>query len=85
MPTTEEAPPKKKRKPERKGYAPPTIAPDDPRLWNQKELAEHLGVPVAYLRAMKYAGFRMPLGRATIGMAHDWLKANADHTDQDKG
>jgi hypothetical protein len=57
--------------------APPAVASDDPRLWNLAELSEALGVSREYVLAMKRFGFRMPLGRASVQMAHDWLKENA--------
>lgn len=57
--------------------APPAVASNDPRLWNVAELAAALGVSRDYILAMKRHGFPMPLGRASVPMAHDWLRENA--------
>jgi hypothetical protein len=75
----------KQRKPKAKdeGFGAPKIEATDPRLWNMTELAECLGVSIEHIRAMKKAGFAMPLGRSTIGMAHKWLEKNAGLLDMD--
>lgn len=77
MPATEE------KQTKRKDYGKPPIEATDPRLWNMTELADVMGVPIDHIRAMKKAGFKMPLGRSTIGMAHRWLEINAGLLDMD--
>ncbi|MBK1884671.1 hypothetical protein JIN85_19830 [Luteolibacter pohnpeiensis] len=60
------------------------ISKNDPRLFNMNELAEALGVKRVFIRQMKKYGFKMPLGRASIGMAYDWLTKNAEILDGKK-
>jgi hypothetical protein len=73
----------KKTKAKDADFGVPKIEATDPRLWNMSQLAECLGVPIEHIRAMKKAGFTMPLGRSTIGMAHKWLEKNAGLLDMD--
>lgn len=53
-----------------------TISLDDPNLYNREELAKVLGVKPWFIRRMLAAGFKMPLGRATVRMAHKWMEEN---------
>ncbi len=55
----------------------PLVASDDPRLFNMIELAAALGVSRDFIIRMKKRGFKMPIGRATVSMAHRWMEANA--------
>ncbi len=57
---------------------PPCVSLDDPRLWNKSQLAEKLGVNRAYVSKMVKTGFKMPLGKASLAMAHKFLEENAD-------
>ncbi len=59
-----------------------TSTPVDPAitLLNQKQLAAALGVPATYVSAMKFSGFPMPGGRATVQEALEWRKANPNFT-----
>jgi hypothetical protein len=50
----------------------------DPKLYGRAELAEKLGVAPFYVRRMIAVGFKMPLGKASVAMAHDFLTKNAD-------
>lgn len=52
--------------------------PPDPKLYNPAELAEVLGVKPWFIRRMKFLGFKMPLGRATVAMAHAFLEDQAE-------
>lgn len=70
-------------KTKRKNYGKPKIEATDPRLWNMSELADVMEVSIEHIRAMKKAGFKMPFGRSTIGMAHKWLEINAGLLDMD--
>lgn len=54
------------------------ITSDDPRLFNVNDLATVLGVNRAFISKLKRCGFKMPAGRATIAMAHDFLRNNPD-------
>jgi hypothetical protein len=57
-----------------------TIIPNltDPKLYGRKELAEALGVKPWFIRRMIFVGFKMPLGVASVAMAHKFLSDNAD-------
>lgn len=54
--------------------SPEKISRDDPRLFNMTDLAKVLGVRRSFIRQMKAQGFRMPLGRASIAMAHRFIE-----------
>lgn len=54
------------------------VSIDDPRLFNVKDLATILGVDRSSVGLMKKCGFRMPLGGATVSMAHTFLRDNPD-------
>lgn len=54
--------------------SPESITRDDPRFFNMNDLAKVLGVRRSFIRRMKSQGFRMPLGRATVAMAHEFLE-----------
>ncbi len=54
------------------------VTADDPRLFNMNELATALGVNRGYIRLMKFGGFKMPGGKASVGMAHRFLSENPD-------
>jgi hypothetical protein len=54
------------------------VTADDPRLFNMGDLAAILGVTRFDIRRLKNFGFKMPLGRATVAMAHQFLRENAD-------
>jgi hypothetical protein len=54
------------------------IPRDDPRLLNASDLARVLGVNRAYITRLKKYGFKMPMGRATISMALEFIESNAD-------
>jgi hypothetical protein len=56
------------------GESPQAISIDDPRLFNMNDLAVVLGVKRAFIRKMKSEGFRMPFGRATVAMAHEFIR-----------
>jgi hypothetical protein len=58
-----------------------SIKADDPRLWNISQLASILGVHRAYVSRMRSKGFKMPFGKATVAMAHEFLNKNADAMD----
>lgn len=49
------------------------VSADDPRLFNMADLAQVLGVDRQYIRRMKWSGFKMPGGRATVAAAHEFL------------
>ncbi len=57
------------------------VSADDARLFNTSELAQALGVNRAFVTRMKFCGFKMPLGRSTVGRAHAWLDQNPDLLD----
>ncbi|MES2923128.1 MAG: hypothetical protein V4819_16345 [Verrucomicrobiota bacterium] len=46
----------------------------DPRVFNMNDLATILGLSRTTVRRMKQLGFKMPLGYASVTMAHDFLK-----------
>jgi hypothetical protein len=52
-------------------------------LNNVSELAKALGVSPVFIKRMKWAGFAMPGGRATIDWALQWLQANPDFRQAD--
>lgn len=54
------------------------VTSDDPRLFNVNDLAAVLGVNRAFVTRLKRCGFKMPAGRATVSMAHEFLKKNPD-------
>jgi hypothetical protein len=54
------------------------VSRDDPRLFNMNDLATILGVNRGYIRRMKFAGFKMPGGRATVDMALTFIEGNPD-------
>jgi len=45
-------------------------------LKNVRELAAALGVSPVFIKRMKWAGFAMPGGRATVDWAIAWLQGN---------
>lgn len=49
------------------------------KLLNATGLAKALGVPPNYITRMKFAGFPMPDGRATVKEALAWRKGNPDY------
>jgi CO/xanthine dehydrogenase Mo-binding subunit len=51
---------------------------NDPHLYGRAELAERLGVKPWFIRRMLALGFQMPLGRASIAMAHRFIQEQAD-------
>lgn len=51
---------------------------NDPTLYRSPDLAEKLGVGRSFMRRMIAAGFKMPLGRASIAMAHKFLTDHAE-------
>jgi hypothetical protein len=55
-----------------------TVTVEDPRLFNMNDLARILGVHRNYIRRLKACGFRMPMGRATVAMAHNFIRENAE-------
>ncbi len=57
------------------------VASNDPRLFNVNDLALVLGVKRAFISKLKRCGFKMPAGRATVEMAHEFIKANPDLKD----
>lgn len=57
------------------------VTSDDPRLFNVNDLAVVLGVKRSFVTRLKRCGFKMPCGRATIAMAHDFMRNNPDLTD----
>ena len=57
------------------------VTSDDPRLFNVNDLAAVLGVKRAFISKLKRCGFKMPAGRATVSMAHEFLKTNPDLDD----
>ena len=54
------------------------VAVDDPRLFDIGELAIALGVPRSSLTRLMKCGFRLRLGRASVGMVHKVLEENPD-------
>ena len=48
----------------------------DGLLKNIKKLAEALGVSPVFIKRMKWAGFAMPGGVATVEWALQWLRNN---------
>ena len=60
------------------------VSSNDPRLFNMSDLAVILGVNRAFIRRLKSMGFKMPLGRATVAMAHRFIEENADILDGKK-
>lgn len=54
------------------------VTSDDPRLFNVNDLAAVLGVKRAFITRLKRCGFKMPAGRATVSMAHDFIRSNPD-------
>jgi hypothetical protein len=52
-------------------------------LKNVGELAEGLGVTAVFIKRMKWAGFAMPGGRATLDWALQWLRSNPDFKQSD--
>lgn len=68
---------RKASKPKKKPFDPSGIKLDDPRLWNIGELAIILGVHRSLVTRMVKRGFKMPFGKASVAMAHDFIKANA--------
>ena len=60
------------------------VSADDPGLFNMNDLAVILRVNRGYIRTMKRCGFKMPGNRATIAMAHEFLRNNPDLTVPDK-
>lgn len=50
----------------------------DARLFNMNDLAAVLGVNRGYIRRMKFGGFKMPGGMASVGMAHRFLEQNPE-------
>ena len=52
-------------------------------LLNMKLLASELGVSPVFIKRMKYAGFEMPGGVATVEWALDWLRKHPDFRQKD--
>ena len=52
-------------------------------LKNMKELAAALGVPVVFVKRMKWAGFKMPGGRSTVAWALKWLEEHPEFRQSD--
>ena len=57
------------------------VTSDDARLFNVNDLAAALGVNRAFISKLKRCGFKMPCGRATVAMTHDFMRSNPDLTD----
>lgn len=68
---------KKTGKPKKKTFDPSGIRIDDPRLWNIGELASILGVHRQFVTRMVKCGFEMPFGKASVAMAHEFIRNNA--------
>lgn len=51
---------------------------NDPHLYGRAELAQRLGVAPWFIRRMVALGFKMPLGKASIAMAHRFIEDQAD-------
>jgi len=54
------------------------------RLRNTLELADEMGVSRDYIVAMRHHGFRMPGGKASIKMTHDFLSSSEEFKVKDR-
>lgn len=55
----------------------------DKLLKNMTELAAALGRPFEFVKRMKWAGFPMPGGVATVAWALDWLRKHPEFRQKD--